>query len=233
MSGSAFLYILKDMSKDLITALQKHVSLVPTLSWAQTLDFKALKFQLKTEAFKYHFRGLNNYLCSSSQVNTCSSQPTKQATVQGPNFGYACKNCHSLPEECQCVQYFEVRESGGPDESSTCQSVSLTPKKPKKRCDRTCPVIGPTPPILNALDADLKLEFLEADEDCIKACGRHLIWLIDADTREKIKETLNKMIGYHKSLTDVQPLSCGSQFNYSQSSLNPYPSVDTSGYGLS
>ncbi|KAJ7807733.1 hypothetical protein B0H13DRAFT_2482759 [Mycena leptocephala] len=68
-----------------------------------------------------------------------------------------------------------------------------------------------------------QLRFIEADPVRIKECGRHLVWIVDEETNEKIdfvlfkafsEEHLKLMMAYHKDLTKVQPVVRGQQFNY-------------------
>ncbi|KAJ7928990.1 hypothetical protein B0H13DRAFT_2542848 [Mycena leptocephala] len=172
----------------------------------RTLSFKALKNQVDNHAFRHK-----------------PERPDEQVNTRGVPFP---KATESLPEgqNPDACYYVHVRHEPM-DESllgcaitfapEGCRLPLQPPKKSKKRKDGSYTTPRPPPGILHPEDPRLNLRFIEADPVRIKQCGRHLVWIVDEETNEKIdfvlfeafsEEHLKLMMAYHKDLTKVQPV---------------------------
>ncbi|KAJ7821727.1 hypothetical protein B0H13DRAFT_1920547 [Mycena leptocephala] len=198
-------------------------------------DVGLLTIFVRTMKFKALKRELENYAFQHKPVNVRGiplPKPTMDTERSAGRNHDACSWCQDLPLQEQCVEYVLVRHEPVDESLRGCaitfadkehQRPLVTPKKSKKRKDGSYHTPRPPPGILNALDPKLNLRFIEADPARIERCGRHLVWIIDQDTDEKIdfvlfeafsEEHLKLMLEYHALLTKVQPVVRGQQFNY-------------------
>ncbi|KAJ7840539.1 hypothetical protein B0H14DRAFT_2587419 [Mycena olivaceomarginata] len=215
---------------------EKNLHTIPDLSlqtiFNRTLDFKELYESLKNYVYRRKPR-LLDYNPPNAQTNTRGvTMPKPKVSLSKSWPTNSCSFCADKKPEQRCVQYVAVKEHPV-DESLIGCGVSFAskeyqlppkpPKKPKRRKDGSYWQPAPPKEILYPLDECLGFSFIEADTNCIQRCGRHLIWIVDEDSGEKLdfvlyeafgEDHLKKMLRYHDAQTKVKPLVRGQQFNY-------------------
>ncbi|KAJ7649390.1 hypothetical protein DFH06DRAFT_1135010 [Mycena polygramma] len=172
----------------------------------RTRDFKKLKQELQDHAFRNKLRGVGPFNPPNKQRKTRRAPPPKPEVSRTEPRGDACPTCCDLPAHKQCVEYVPVCEEPVDESLIGCaitfapedfRLAPVTPKKSKKRKDGSYREPGPPPPVYLATDPKLRLRFIQADPERIKRCGQHIVWIVDQETKCKVK-----------------PLVRGQQFNY-------------------
>ncbi|KAJ7780390.1 hypothetical protein B0H14DRAFT_2631168 [Mycena olivaceomarginata] len=219
---------------------EQNLHTIPDLSlqtiFNRTLDFKELYESLKNYAYRrkpvqiifmiFIYR-LLDYNPPNAQTNTRGvTVPKPKVSLSESWPTNSCSFCADKKPEQRCVQYVVVKEHPVDESLIGCgvsfaskeyQLLPKPPKKPKRRKDGSYRQPAPPKEILHPLDERLGFSFIEADTNCIQRCGRHLIWIVDEDSGEKLdfvlyeafgEDHLKKMLQYHNAQTKVKPLGC-------------------------